>query len=228
MPGPVTTGVITAVYGGYDEPKPLPADHGFDRAVLVTDRDTDAPGWDVIVEPRPELHPRLAAKVPKCLPWAYLDTDRAAWIDGAYALAPAVGFREAVDERLDLGADVVAFRHPDRASRPDAYAEARFTHDHYHGKYEPRQRLLDQADHYRTLGYPEASGLYACGVLAYARSATTHRFGRRWLAEQATWTVQDQVSFPFVAWKHAIRLGTWAHEQWSNPWLTWHAHRDES
>lgn len=223
-----TTGIITAIYGGYDTPSPLPPDHGFDQAVLVTDTPVAVAGWDVVVEPYSDaFHPRLKAKVPKCMPQAYLGTTGSVWIDGAYRVRPGSGFRRAVDEHLTRH-ELVAWAHPDRATRPDAYAEARFTHDHYSHKYEPRHRLLEQAAHYRAQGLPERSGLYAAGTVARHHTPRVNTLGADWLLEQFTWTVQDQVSLPYVAWAAALDVGTWCHEQWANPWLDWHGHRDET
>ena len=43
--------LITAVYDGYDPLKDLPADHGFDEAICVTDgKGHVGAGWKIIIE----------------------------------------------------------------------------------------------------------------------------------------------------------------------------------
>src|SRR5215471_14749227 len=80
--------ILTAIYGSYDSLKPLPAqDHPTCEAICVTDHPgASGEGWQIVVEPRPGIHPNLAAKRPKMLPWAYTDADIAIWIDASYRI----------------------------------------------------------------------------------------------------------------------------------------------
>ena len=119
--GPVTA-LVSAIYGGYDQPHPLPDGHGFADAVLVTDQRVEVDGWRVVVEDRPGLHPRMAAKAAKCMPWRYTDEPASLWLDGAFEVAP--GLAAIVDEHL-ADADLVAWRHP--SGRLDAAQEAEFS-----------------------------------------------------------------------------------------------------
>ena len=218
----MATALLTAIFGGYDQPKPLPADHGFDDAVLVTDTDCDAPGWRVIVDPQPDVHPRLAAKRPKCEPWRYTDADCSVWIDGAYEIRQASAFRAAADEHL-TGGDLVVFAHPEDRDGP--WAEAHFCHSW------PKYRdwpLLEQVEHYDAAGLPRDAGLWALGCIARNHTAEQLELGAAWLAEQQRWGIQDQVSMPWLLWQWGITPGVWDCPQRSNPWLIWHAHRDDS
>jgi hypothetical protein len=216
----VTTAIITATYGGYDAPKPLPADHGFDVAVYVTDVPVEVEGWTVVVEPS-TLHPRLAAKTAKCAPWRYVDADASVWIDGAYSVA-SPQFRDAVDEHL-AQAPFVVWEHPE--DRDCLYAEAVFCRDW------PKYRdwpIRAQTDHYRATGMPEHYGLWACGTVARRHTAEQRELGEAWLTEQHRWSIQDQVSLPFLLWQRDLLPATWGHPQWSNPWLAWSSHRDDN
>ena len=214
------TALVSAIYGGYDHPKPLPEGHGFDDAVLVTDRPTEADGWRVVVEPS-TLHPRLAAKRAKCQPWLYVDADASAWIDGSYQLV-ANDFREAVDRHLALN-DLVVFTHPENRAGP--WAEAHFCHSW--AKYRDWP-LIAQVEHYRAEGLPGDAGLWALGCIARRHTPEQMRLGADWLAEQMRWGIQDQVSFPYLLWRDGITPGLWDCSQWGNPWLQWIAHRDEN
>jgi hypothetical protein len=214
-----TTALVTAVYGGYDTPKPLPADHGFDDAVFVTDRPVEVEGWRVVVDPRPDAHPRLAAKRPKCLPWEYVIADRSVWIDGAYAVV-SNDFRRAVDSHLDRH-PLVVWTHPEQREGP--WAEANFccSWDKYRD-----WPVLEQATHYREQGLPDDYGLWACGTVARRHDAAERELGAAWMAEMDRWGIQDQVSLPFLLWQRDRKPGTWDVPQWSNPWLQWFAHHD--
>jgi hypothetical protein len=215
----VTTAIVTAIYGGYDTPKPLPDWHGFDDAVFVTDCPVDVPGWRVVVEPREGVHPRLAAKRAKCLPWEYVDTDRSVWVDGSYALV-AEGFREATDEHLDRHS-LVVWTHPEPRTGP--WQEAHFCHSW--DKYRDWP-IIEQAHHYRDAGLPEDYGLWACGTVARRHDAAERELGAAWLAEIDRWGIQDQVSLPFVLWQRGRLPGVWNVPQWGNPWLLWCSHHD--
>lgn len=215
------TALVSAVFGGYDQPKPLLAGHGFDDAVLVTDVDRPVPGWRVVVEPASE-HPRLAAKRAKCLPWEYADDERVLWLDGSFEVFP--GLRGVADAHLADG-DVVAWRHP--SGRVDAYEEAAFSATV--PKYAAlADALREQCDAYQSAGLPCGSGLWEVGMLARRRTDATVAHGRAWLGQCERYTIQDQVSFPFVCWSRGVEVTPWrAGSHWDCGWVRWHPHRDE-
>lgn len=214
-------GIITAIYGGYDGIRELPDGHGFDQALLVTDNpNTTSETWTVIYDPRPGLHPRLAAKYPKILPFEYLETQTAVWIDGACQVTNP-GFRAWLEEHPET--DLTAWAHPERSYRNCIYAEAALCQDW------PKYRdfpIRAQVEHYRTMGYPEGNGLYACGTLLWRDTATAHKLALEWLHEIETWSIQDQISLPYLLALEPRSFGTFTAEEFGNPWVTWHAHRD--
>ena len=210
----MTTAIVTAIFGGFDSVKPLPADHGFDDAVLVTDVDCEVDGWRVVVEP-PSDFPRLAAKRPKMAPWLFTAADCSVWVDGSYSVRDGM-FREAVDSHLARH-DLVVSRHWE--DRDDVVAEAEFcwSWPAYHA-----QPVRQQAAHYRASGLPAPSGLYACGTVARRHTDAQRALGLAWLAECRDWSIQDQVSFPYVCWRAGITPGTW--QVPVSTWLTQYGH----
>ena len=213
----MSTAIVTSIYGRYDVPKPLPADHGFDDAVFVTDVELDVPGWRTLVVPS-DFHPRMAAKRPKCVPWEFTDADCSVWIDGAYAVRGA--FREVVDRHL-ADADLVVGEHPE--PRADAFEEAAFCSAWLKYRDWP---LSAQIAAYGRAGLPAGSGLWACGTVARRHTTKQMVLGYDWLTECHAWSIQDQVSFPFVCWRAGVVPATW--EEPVSSWLDWYAHRDES
>jgi hypothetical protein len=197
----MTVAIVSSVYGGYDLPvAPVPQDTACDF-VLVTDRQVDCWPWKVVVEPRPDLHPRLAAKVAKCRPDAYTDADMTIWVDGHLRITHPAFVRWAAGA-LDGGAQVAQLRHPQRSRIADEAAlSARL----------PKYRGLpvaEQAASYLAAGYPDGWGMWATGLIVRRTVGATVRFGDAWLAEQVRWTVQDQISEPPLLYWHGLEMAT--------------------
>ena len=204
--------LITACYGAYDPVRPLPAWHGFDDAVCVTDDPSVVgDGWRVHVEPRRE-HPRLAAKRPKMMPWLFTDCDAAVWIDASFEIVGR-NFRWWCNRHLDQD-DFVVWRHPEE--RIDFADEAAVCWDWpKYSAYPIRQ----QVKHYLDQGMPRRWGLFACGSIAYRFTPIVKGLGARWYEENLRWSIQDQVSLPFLLWDSGMRFGTWQAFQYKNDYL---------
>lgn len=183
--------VVSACYGAYDQPIAPPEQDIDVRWVMVTDGAVPVPEpWEAIYEPRPHLHPRMAAKVPKCLPFEYAETDVAIWLD-ASAQILTTSFVRTVAETLADG-DIAQWVHPQRdCIHPEADVSASMA------KYEG-QPVHEQVAHYRKIGHPDQFGLWATGCMAWRITWTASDAGREWLAEQVQWTYQDQLSWPAV------------------------------
>lgn len=204
--------LITACFGSYDPVRPLPADHGFDDAVCVSDTGSGiGAGWRVHVEPVSD-HPRLAAKRPKMMPWLYTDCDAAVWLDASFEVLGSgfAGFARAALERDDF----VVWQHPE--GRVDATHEARVSMGlaKYQGS-----RVLEQARFYKEQGFPANWGLFAAGTVGWVFTPRTKRFGALWLRECEDWSIQDQVSLPYLLWSEGMKFGAWQANEYQNPYL---------
>ena len=209
--------LVTAVYGGYDTLARLPSEHGFDRAVCVTDDpDIEAAGWDVLHVPSPDGF-RLAAKRPKLTPFDFVDDDLSVWVDASVAVRDA-RFRQFCVDAM-LGRDLVAFDHPE--GRRCLFEEAAYCQDWPQNRHMP---LREQTAHYRSAGMPDRFGLWACGVLGWRRTAAAVAFGRAWLDENRRWSTRDQVSLPFLLWSMPLAFGVFPAAQLSNPFLSVRPH----
>ena len=201
FPGGVQAGVakkitiLTAIYGAYDALKPLPAqDYPDVDAICVTD-DSGASGggWRLVVEPRPGIHPNLAAKRPKMLPWAYTDADIAIWVDASYRVTSPGLAAWLADYPF------AQYPHP---ARDCLFAEAAYSAGmpKYAGL-----PLAAQTDHYRAAGHPPGWGLWATGIIVRHRTDLIEAFGATWLAECERWGYQDQVSHPYALRTSGLR-----------------------
>lgn len=179
--------VVSSVYGGYDQPAaPAAQDTPVDY-VLVSDVHHDCHPWKTIVEPRPQVHPRLAAKVAKCRPDLYSDADVLIWMDASARITSPDWVSWVVD-RLGGGA-LAQHPHPWWGTLTEEANVAAGM-----GKYSGLP-IREQAAHYLSEGHEDGWGLWASGVIAYRREGWPLRqFGDAWLAEQLRWTYEDQIS----------------------------------
>lgn len=193
----MTVAIITAIYDDYDELKPALPQVGVDvEWICVTDREREPNGWRIVVEPQLGMHPNLAAKMPKCMPWCYTDAPLSIWIDGSFRV---------VSERFALEAagcagTIAQYVHPLRSC---IYQEAEHCRDQ--PKY--RSQLLHlQAAAYRLHGHPENWGLWSAGVVAMHNTMPIVReFGSTWLEHIQGWSFQDQISEPFCLRRAGLR-----------------------
>ncbi len=207
---------ICAIYGGYDLIPPVP--DGFDDCVLVTDAPVRT-GWRNVVVPSGE-RPILAAKLPKFLPDDFTDCEASCWIDGSIHVRDG-RFAELVRRSL-ADDELVLWDHPE--DRDCLYQEAAHCWDWPRYATEP---LREQVAHYRSQGMPEHFGLWAATCIARRHTDSMREFGRRWLEENRRWSIQDQVSLPYLLWRLGVEPGTFGLDQLNNDLVDWIPHAAE-
>lgn len=219
---PKRIAVYTSVYGGYDWLKSQPKIPGVDYVCFTDNADLRGDPWRIVVRPPPRYeHPRLSAKYFKMLSHRVLREYRyTVWIDGSVTIRDQ-GFPEAL---LSYAEDsgFALFRHPDRSCIYDE-AEYSIAMPKYRG-----QSINEQVSYYESQGYPRKNGLFAGGLLARDSSRRrVRRLCRHWLRENVRWTYQDQLSLPYVFWKHGFTPGVFPHNLWDNPWFEISDHASE-
>jgi hypothetical protein len=200
--------VVTAIYGGYDTLKTPPAqDIDVEWICVTDDPNLVSDGtWQIRYEPRsPEVGPRLAAKVPKCMPWTYSaavidDPSRPViWMDASFLVKNSHSIAGLVEASDAHKGSVWQFIHPNRDC---IFTEADFSAGLPKYVHQPIQL---QAMEYKQAGHPEAWGLWATGLIVYRAWSLHVITARSWLIEQLRWTNQDQVSQPYVWHRHGQR-----------------------
>lgn len=211
----MTVGVITAIFGDYDEIPDIP--DGFDDAVLVSDIPINS-NWRNVVHNLP-IPPRLNAKIPKCRPDLFLSTDKTIWIDASMKVD---------SDWLKLQANnkfsndsVVLFRHPERSTI--------FEESAYCSNFEKYRNwpIKSQVDFYRSCGFKDDFGLWAGGLLIRNSSEEMIQFGNSWLIENFIWSIQDQISLPYLAWKQNLNLIELNENLYSAP-ITFVGHKEKN
>jgi hypothetical protein len=210
--------IYSALYGGYEEPKSLPAGT---RGLLYADRPYVARGWAyasarhniVTRKGDPALvAPMLAHKYWKCHPGEALpDADISMWVDASIRLEP--GFFERAVEALGED-DWLLVRHP---WRDCIYEEAAYS------AALPRYQSLSsdlktQSAWYVSLGHPAKGGLPATGIMVRRHTPEVLEASRHWWFECLNWSHQDQVSLPVILdmLKIKYRYGL----EWMDGWET--------
>jgi alkaline ceramidase TOD1/glycosyltransferase MUCI70-like protein len=186
--------VYSAIYGGYDIPKPPRSHPDVSEWRLYTDDPAiDAPGWSVVVEPRTGSA-RMSAKFRKCYPPE--GVDRSLYLDGTIQLHDQA-LLDTATQALEMG-DWAMYPHPERDNIRD---EAEFSVPWY--KY-ANQPLREQVEHY--LKERPVAGLWAGGIIARRHTPTVLAASAAWYGECLRWSDQDQLSLPFILAKYDIKV----------------------
>ena len=186
--------VYSSIYGDYDVPKQTVSYPGISEWRLYTDNsDINAPGWNVVIEPR-DGSARMAAKFRKCHPPA--DTDQTLYLDGT-VLVRNRALLDAATYALKT-TDWAMYPHPERCNIRD---EAEFSIPWY--KY-ANQPLRQQVEHY--LKEQRVDGLWAGGIIARRHTTRVLAASSTWFKECLRWSTQDQLSLPYVLAKHKIKV----------------------
>jgi TOD1/MUCI70, glycosyltransferase-like domain len=177
---------------------------GFKFFCFTDDPDLRSDTWTVILQPGHES-PRLDAKWykmnPDTLGLPLGNGDISIWIDASITVTDPAAMAEVCEAAL-LDKDIALFKHPDRT---DVYAEviASAPMPKYAG--EP---LLAQVVAYRADGLPDDHKLWAGGVIARVSCRQScFSFGASWYFQCRRWSLQDQLSLPYVLWKLGIEPG---------------------
>ena len=224
--------ILSALYGPYEWPKPVPPDLGVPALMMTDDPDLEAPGWTtcVVTDHLVKLDGYRGE-----LPW----TDPAATVDMMrhkfWKCHPHMAFRHAgipdpdviiwLDASMTITAEsfvdkcLAALGDDDWSVTPHPwrgciYDEASFS------AHLPRYHLLSlalQADFYRSF-HPPSWGLFATGASTRRMTPLVKEIGEQWWHECCRWTHQDQVSLPVL-----FRLYEEKGLKWnaSMPWWQW-------
>lgn len=221
--------LYTAVYGGYETPKPIRV-HVDVPCIMFTDSDVvaekaEAVGWLAKVVPHyittlkgePQVvGPMLAHKWWKTHPHlAVPDAEISLWIDGSMELTVGDYVQRSL---VALGSDDWAcVQHPARGC---IYPEAAFSATL--ARYDAAA-IHAQANFYRnTVGHPYNWGLVATGANVRRHTPSVIELSEQWWDECINWSHQDQLSLPVL-----LRLNE-GKVRWNMnlPWHQWwHLHQ---
>ena len=101
---------------------------------------------------------------------------------------------------LELESDIVVRRHQ---RRDCVYTEGVFCIKKFR---ELKTNILRQLDSYGIENYPYNNGLYRTGLLFRRHTKEMKEFSKLWWKQLKKYSNRDQISFPYVAWKHDKKI----------------------
>jgi hypothetical protein len=213
--------VYSAVIGAYDDP-PLVNCQQTDEIEFIcfSDREVEiSEPWKLVVVETEDLKPLVHAKLYKIFPHIlFPNAESSIWIDGTiHVMSDIQGlFSEALSN-----AKMATFSHP---SRNCVYKEAKAC-----------KRLGKEDSHvidkqilaYKKSGYKANNGLLHGAVLV--RSHNDEQIINTmedWWMELEEYSMRDQLSCNYVAWKNKLRIKTLDSSMYCNPYVMWTSHKN--
>ncbi len=200
--------IYTANFGNYDSPKKWEIQTTPSSTLSFNEKDIGR-------YPTAGLHPRIQAKFFKLQPHRIHELkgfDYAIWVDASAFILHQDFVKFMIDSLGD--APMMCFKHPE--NRDCIYQEAEYCKDM--PKYRD-QKVLEQVNAYRLDGFPEHNGLFACGMIVYNLSTLPTQLLNMWWEHNLTYTYQDQLSLPYVAWKTGTKVKALELDQYNNPYI---------
>lgn len=210
--------IYTACFGDHDQPVDIPGLEGVADLVCFTDDPALAqkiPHWQVFLrrDAKGETRsgavfatPRMEAKWYK-MSACHLFPDRewSIYIDSSVRVKEPHLMLQVCWAAMKAGGGLALFSHPEGQRSLEEEAAFSMTMAKYRG--EP---CVEQVAHYRAVGMPKGDPsyhLYAGGCIARRHSTTISVFEKSWFDECVHWSVQDQLSLPYVLWREGIVPG---------------------
>lgn len=197
---PVKKAIVSAIYGGFDQPVDQP-DQGVDDYIMFTDNpELKSDFWKVIYKPLPFGSPRGNAKYIKVFMWLQpelADYNEMMWIDGCLSLHDNV-FAEFAQHK---GFMVIA-QHPGHVKgHDDVYTAI----DICRSLPKYKDARFDEHESYlRAIGFPEHSGLLACCRFLTRRDQRLEELMHYWWSHNLLFHWQDQISLPVAAFQAEV------------------------
>lgn len=166
------------------------------------------------------FHPRLKSKVPKMLEWRHIDADWYVWLDSSVRIISDT----ITDDILALAGPnkLCLFRHPERTS---IQAEANFVlteigngNPYVVSRYSGEPIMKQVNTYIQDQSFLDTS-LFWMGFFAYHSSQKA--LMQEWFMQNILWSVQDQISFPYVLAKSSMRYSLFPGDVFNNNFVKW-------
>jgi hypothetical protein len=152
------------------------------------------------------MHPRLRAKMPKMLAWEeHPGYDYYIWMDSSFSLL----YNTAIERMVDYckGTDACFFKHSGRAS---VQSEVQFVlgllndENQYIVDRYKEEKIGEQLKHYQKDKDWSDNFLIECGTFIYSKNVVENKeynLMKEWFYHNCLWSVQDQISLPYLLHK---------------------------
>ena len=167
---------------------------------------------DQIESPRQKtMLPRLRGKIPKMIVWEdHPDYDYYIWMDAGFSISDESDIEKMVDQCLN-DVDICLFRHSSRHSVKQEldfvvslmHTGNQYLLDRYEG-----ERMIEQVQSYSKDATWIDNVLFECGTFIYSKNIVAnkeHNVMKEWFYHNCIWSVQDQLSLPYLLHKFNTR-----------------------
>jgi hypothetical protein len=207
--------VYTAIFGRTD-PLHEPECETRARLIAFTDQPIQSGRWEIIQVPPVERPCRLA-RLAKAMSHELIPAEWSLWMDAAFTLL--------VDplDLLDGAGDFTTFRHADR-SRISDEAEAILRH-----RKAPEDLVMTQLQAYRADGFDTEDNpqreLSCNGVILRRHTPAVAALNAFWADQINTFSLRDQMSLDYSAWRCELPLSRWPGTHRDNPYFRFKHYR---
>lgn len=186
--------IYTCIIGNYDNLEEIKTVH---RAICFTDSNIRSETWEIIkIKPTKKIFRKV-----KICPHLYLpEHDRNVWVDGNVVI-------ENIDQFIEDKAGFAIQRH---LKRNCIYKEAVTCID---ARKDTEKVIMAQVNKYYAEGYPFDNGMVESCIIIRDNTEKNRAFGESWWNEVKRFSVRDQISFNYVAWKTEFVFNTFF------PWI---------
>lgn len=166
------------------------------------------------------LSPRMKSKIPKMMDWINEKADFYIWIDSKFEIISENFVRDIIS-KLDIF-DICLFRHPHRSSIKEesefVLESMKIGSEYLISRYEG-EPIKEQTFSY--LSDPDFvdENLFALGLFAFSKRLVyneNNNIMKDWLFQNTYWTIQDQISFPYLLKKHRTNWTTYDFDMFNN------------
>ncbi len=210
--------VYTGIFGNYDMLRePLYCDENVDYICYTDDKNLKSDHWKIIYVENEQDNMALEVRKYKCLPHRFLAKyDMSIWVDARLQIISSVV--EYIKENMhDTG--ILFFPHNVRDCIYEEGAVNIVKHR------EDVSRLVKQMYKYNQAGYPEHNGLYCGGCIVRKHNQKNIvKLMEDWYKEILDTSARDQISLPYVLWKHNMKPDICNMVFWDNNLFKYYAH----
>jgi len=166
---------------------------------------------DRIESPRQKaMLPRLRGKIPKMIVWEdHPGYDYYIWIDAGFSISDELAIERMIDACIDT--DACFFKHSGRSSVKQELdyvisliaTDNQYLIDRYNG-----ERMIEQVEEYYKDSTWIDNVLFECGTFIYSKNIIAneqYNVMKEWFYHNCIWSVQDQLSLPYLLHKFGIR-----------------------
>lgn len=188
--------VYTACFGNHDKPAEIEGLGPVEAHCFTDDPNFTSRTW-IVHHRRPRFNqPRMDAKWYKMSAChLFPELDASIYLDSSIVVRRGDVLVSSLLSHINY-ASTAFFEHPEGPRTLEEEAEFSLTMGKYQG--EP---LREQVAHYRLVGLPQGERLLAGGCIVRSHEANVSWLEKAWFDECLHWSVQDQLSLPYVLWR---------------------------